>query len=428
MFAEVLRLPDGAVVFTDDDFFVLGGDSILAARVVSRALGKDLRLTLRDVFEKRTVQQLAQVIEGPAIGPAVIAEPVPLTPSSVLDRLRESGEGVDAWIHTECAVVPPADPATIAKVVGALVDSVDALRLRVATPNRRLWVAEVAPVGTVDAAELLVVGEDVLDLEGARTVATSRVDVQGGRPLALVAVYGESTMTLVLAVHAAAADRAATHRLLSRLERSLRREEDPSSETSALAPVLEGIEAAGEREDAAASADWKAYLARAVPPGDGWAGDGFVEFGVPSCLDPDGARSAIAAALEVHAQDGASRLLVDYEVALTPQDVVGPLTATTPRVAGGGEPDRPALQFPLLRFHNRNGRRALRRGPAPALLVTRQFGRLPVPTVREGIELAYPAVLRYRVDDTRLVVTLLGWTDEAAGGLERALRSVLGDS
>ncbi|MFJ7148863.1 phosphopantetheine-binding protein, partial [Streptomyces sp. NPDC100445] len=57
IFAEVLGVPEVGV---DEDFFALGGDSIRSIQLVSRARAAGLALTTRDVFEQRTVTDLAR--------------------------------------------------------------------------------------------------------------------------------------------------------------------------------------------------------------------------------------------------------------------------------------------------------------------------------------------------------------------------------
>ncbi|MFF8831196.1 amino acid adenylation domain-containing protein [Streptomyces sp. NPDC015131] len=56
VFAEVLGLASAGV---DDDFFALGGDSIVSIQLVTRARKEGLVLTPRDVFEQRTPANLA---------------------------------------------------------------------------------------------------------------------------------------------------------------------------------------------------------------------------------------------------------------------------------------------------------------------------------------------------------------------------------
>ncbi|GAB2609636.1 hypothetical protein GCM10027168_48270 [Streptomyces capparidis] len=58
--AQVLGLPSVGV---DDDFFALGGDSILAIRLLIRARAEGLALTSRDVFQHRTPEALAKVAD-----------------------------------------------------------------------------------------------------------------------------------------------------------------------------------------------------------------------------------------------------------------------------------------------------------------------------------------------------------------------------
>jgi amino acid adenylation domain-containing protein len=57
MFAD---LTGAAHVGPDDDFFVLGGTSLDAARLVARARHAGIRLTLRDVLARRTVRRLTE--------------------------------------------------------------------------------------------------------------------------------------------------------------------------------------------------------------------------------------------------------------------------------------------------------------------------------------------------------------------------------
>ncbi|MEK8145319.1 phosphopantetheine-binding protein [Streptomyces sp. M10(2022)] len=88
----MLGVPDAGV---EDDFFGLGGDSILSMQLVGRARRAGLTLTTRDVFDHRTVAALAALV-GEPVATEPEAEPnddgvgeIPLTP--IMVRLAESG-------------------------------------------------------------------------------------------------------------------------------------------------------------------------------------------------------------------------------------------------------------------------------------------------------------------------------------------------
>ncbi|MEV8623585.1 amino acid adenylation domain-containing protein [Streptomyces sp. NPDC051079] len=167
LFAAVLGRPSVGV---EDDFFALGGDSIVSIRLVSRARSRGLALSTRDVFRYRTVAELAAHAKvrppkaGKATGPAPVASvpapvasvptgEVPLTP--IVHWQRERGGPVDGF-HQSVLVRTPADlsEGRLRGLLRALVDRHDALRTRLTrTPA---WRLEVLPREAVDTAGRLV--------------------------------------------------------------------------------------------------------------------------------------------------------------------------------------------------------------------------------------------------------------------------------
>ncbi|MHA6779791.1 amino acid adenylation domain-containing protein [Pseudonocardia saturnea] len=181
VFAAVLGLPRVGV---DDDFFALGGDSILAMTLVGRVRAAGLRITPRQVFLHRGVAELAEVAaevgaEGPTADDGT--GEVPLTP--IMHWLRELG-GPFSGYHQHAFVRTPAalDLAGVSAVVGALARRHDLLRARLVRtggPARadERWTLQVPPSDEVDVSGWI-----------------SRVDVTGLGPDALRAAVREAAV------------------------------------------------------------------------------------------------------------------------------------------------------------------------------------------------------------------------------------------
>ncbi|MCD0453056.1 amino acid adenylation domain-containing protein [Actinocorallia sp. API 0066] len=466
IFRDILHLNRDLSV--DDDFFRLGGDSILAARLVSAALARDLPLTLRDVLEHRTVGGLARVLPTPPADRSaqevgqVEREPVPTPVSAALDRLRESGADPNAWVYTETFEIP--GHPEIRAAYASLVAATDALRLSVQCVSRRLWLSHILPTAPATTVTELAPTDNpgpgvaapdevgpakrpasgpIKHSPGAaapdeagpakrppgpaghvpaalRAAATELVDITVGRPSGLAFVRTPTRTVVSLAVHAGAADRASVHRLTEALRSGAPAERPGIGLTAALAAVEE----AGAATGTSGLDGWLDLLkhgAEAAPdvfaPGRAetcrWAGpsdEGTVRNAIRRALRAAGARTTGG--------------LVDEEVSLaagagaTPP---GPFTATAP-VPVDGEARTATVEFPLLRHHNQAGRRALRRAPVPHLLVTRVHG--PAPDQPEGVETRYRAVIRYRLGPDATTVTLLG----LAAPVTEAVREALADA
>ncbi|HEX2316718.1 MAG TPA: condensation domain-containing protein, partial [Thermomonospora sp.] len=152
LFAEVLGLERVGV---DDGFFDLGGDSIIAIQLVSRARQSGLVISPREVFQHQTVEELAALAQDAANAttdtepPGTGIGPLPATP--IMHWLRERGGRSDGF-HQSVLLRTPGGLSIeeLAQAFQAVIDHHDMLRLRVDDA----WQPVVRPVGAVDAATL----------------------------------------------------------------------------------------------------------------------------------------------------------------------------------------------------------------------------------------------------------------------------------
>ncbi|WP_406275702.1 amino acid adenylation domain-containing protein [Nocardia sp. NBC_00881] len=155
LFAEVLGLDSVGV---DESFFALGGDSIVAIQLVSRAKSAGVGFSARDVFERKTVAALAAVAgevraelvhELPGGGVGVVE----LTP--IVHAMLEQGS---TWRRCGQAVLIglPAgvDRARLVAAVQALLDHHDVLRCSLRNAEHG-WEWVVAEPGSVEADTLV---------------------------------------------------------------------------------------------------------------------------------------------------------------------------------------------------------------------------------------------------------------------------------
>ncbi|MGM9334861.1 non-ribosomal peptide synthase/polyketide synthase [Streptomyces murinus] len=129
IWADVLGIEE---VGADDNFFALGGDSILSMQVVSRLRRDGLHVATRDLFTHQTVAELAAVVrtaprpsdDGPVTGE------VPLTPIQewFLTRPRAAHHHFNQSALLELDGAP--DPEALRAALDALLDHHDALRMR----------------------------------------------------------------------------------------------------------------------------------------------------------------------------------------------------------------------------------------------------------------------------------------------------------
>ncbi len=187
LFTQVLGAP---AVTAEDSFFALGGDSIMAIQLVSRAREAGLSLTPHDVFERLSVAGLAAVatavgqpgeelVELPGGGVGTVA------PTPIVRWLVERGGPWSRLAQSVCVALPEGVEAThLSGAVQAVLDHHDMLRARFLPDSGGF---DVPPPGCVVATDVLhriePSGEAGLGaaLAAARDDAVGRLDPESGR-------------------------------------------------------------------------------------------------------------------------------------------------------------------------------------------------------------------------------------------------------
>ncbi|MFI7367324.1 amino acid adenylation domain-containing protein [Streptomyces sp. NPDC050149] len=174
VFTSVLRSPS---VRTDDDFFALGGDSILSIQLVSRVREAGLGVTPRDVFVHRTPEAIAAVATALGQDAAAPAEEGTgeMPPTPIAAWLLERPGSTDGYNQSGVLRTPAgADGVTLVATLQLLIDHHDMLRLRVSRPGGGEPVLEARPPGAVQARRRFTrVDIAGLDAEAARAAVTA---------------------------------------------------------------------------------------------------------------------------------------------------------------------------------------------------------------------------------------------------------------
>ncbi|QUI33873.1 amino acid adenylation domain-containing protein [Streptomyces alfalfae] len=184
LFARVLGVEE---VGADDDFFRLGGDSIMAIQLTGQASAAGLVLAPRDVFTLRTPAQLALHARTSAGGGEDAADPgvgrFPLTP--VMRWWLD--QGGDTWAFTQSMVFPVPSgtaPERVRAAVRGLAERHGALRTRLLAADLQAEVAREVPAGA--ALVRVEVTADDAPATARRLAARTRLAPEDGEMMRAV--------------------------------------------------------------------------------------------------------------------------------------------------------------------------------------------------------------------------------------------------
>jgi non-ribosomal peptide synthase protein (TIGR01720 family)/FkbM family methyltransferase len=224
IWCQVLRREQVGV---EENFFELGGDSILSIQVAAQARRAGLQLATRQLFQYQTIRELAAAVEEVA-GPRIEAEqglvsgPVPATP-------------IQRWFYEErfadphhfnqsllLAVRARLDASVLHRAVARLVVHHDALRLRSTAEGQRIVAEAEAPFTAVDLSALPAERRTDAVTAAARALQGSLHLARG--PLLRVAHFdfGAGEGRLLVVVHHLVMDGLSWRILLADLEAAYR--------------------------------------------------------------------------------------------------------------------------------------------------------------------------------------------------------------
>ncbi len=209
-----------------DNFFALGGDSIISIQVVARAHQAGLHLTARQIFQHKTIYELGSVVQldsMPVAEQSLVTGSVPLTP--IQHWFFELETERDHWNQDMLLTVPPmVDMRAMRRAVAALQSHHDVLRLRVvrsgnAWQQYQVGVEETIPFISVDLA-LVEAGKQTGVLSNLAAGIHTSLNLESG-PVMRVVYFSFGTTTpgrLLIIIHHMAVDGVSWRILLEDLQ------------------------------------------------------------------------------------------------------------------------------------------------------------------------------------------------------------------
>nr|WP_280883122.1 beta-ketoacyl synthase N-terminal-like domain-containing protein [Streptomyces pseudovenezuelae]MDH6222502.1 non-ribosomal peptide synthase protein (TIGR01720 family) [Streptomyces pseudovenezuelae] len=203
----------------DDDFFLLGGDSVMAAQVAGRARSAGLRFSPRALFQNPTLRTLTEAVgpgEGTVAAPVplpakeTIGDELPLVPAQ-LELVADSAVLSDLDVPLAFRVGDGITAELLDEALAHVVDHHDALRVELVERSGMWEHRRVPPVGSLLT---VVPWEEDGSTDPAATVEAATAELRRRRApgrravleAALVDGGPDGGRHLVLLVHAAAVD------------------------------------------------------------------------------------------------------------------------------------------------------------------------------------------------------------------------------
>lgn len=217
IWAEVLEC---GRVGLDDDFYALGGDSVLSLRVAAKAAERDIQVTRRHVFTHPTIRSLAAVARTgtrPVFGGFSDHRKIPLTPVQTWFFAQRFPDPHHWNQVLALRAAEPLDPGPLREALRAVAEHHSTLRLRYRRAGADGWSQVHDPTG-----EPIAIAERARGAAEAVREAHAAVDISAG-PLLHAALLGTDRVDRVaLVAHHLVVDFVSWSVLLDDLELAFR--------------------------------------------------------------------------------------------------------------------------------------------------------------------------------------------------------------
>jgi amino acid adenylation domain-containing protein/non-ribosomal peptide synthase protein (TIGR01720 family) len=199
IWAELLGVPSVSVT---DNFFALGGDSILSIAMISRARSRGLQLKPHSLFEHQTIEALARSAAPAVVSvqPDTAAGPIPLSP--IQQRFLNEDASARSRYSQAIRLTLPADvdEHALVRAFQAIVDHHAALRYRF-EESATGWTQIAGGASTVRLDSIAL---DALDLAQEAALVTSlegRLNPTAGALVQGAVVRYPQSRALLLVIH-----------------------------------------------------------------------------------------------------------------------------------------------------------------------------------------------------------------------------------
>ncbi|MGB3122283.1 MAG: amino acid adenylation domain-containing protein, partial [Pseudomonas sp.] len=260
------------LVGLDDNFFALGGDSIISIQVVSRARQAGIRLSPRDLFQYQSIRSLALVA---TFEQASVIDQGPVSGEVILTPVQQGffAQAIPARQHwNQSLLLTPREalePARLEAALAQLINHHDALLLRFVQHADSWQQTHAAPV--TDAVLWQSSADDDTQLAALCDEAQRSLDLAQGPLLrAVLVATADGSQRLLLVVHHLVVDGVSWRILLEDLQQAYRQAPLPAK-TSAYQQWAQQLQAHAHTLNGQLPY-WQAQSADAELPSDNPAG------------------------------------------------------------------------------------------------------------------------------------------------------------